>query len=102
MAGSKNIWERRTAIVTTCSFIRQGDTRDALAIAEILMYDKEDLIHKATGWMLRFAGDKEPKKLLQLLDKYAATMPRTMLRYSIEKLDEKKKDNYMAMKKNTG
>jgi 3-methyladenine DNA glycosylase AlkD len=102
MARSKNIWERRTAIVTTCSFIRQGDTTDALAIAEILMCDKEDLIHKATGWMLRFAGDKEPKKLLQLLDRYAATMPRTMLRYSIEKLDKKKKDHYMAMKKNAG
>ena len=99
MARSKNIWERRTAMVTTCTFIRQGDTSDAFAIAAILMHDKEDLVHKATGWMLRFAGDKESKKLLQLLDKHAATMPRTTLRYSIEKLDKKKKDYYMAMKK---
>ena len=99
MARSKNTWERRSAIVTTCTFIRQGDTTDAFAIAEILMKDKEDLVHKATGWMLRFAGDKDPKKLLQFLDKYAATMPRTMLRYSIEKLDRRKKDYYMGMKK---
>ena len=70
--------------------------------SEMMVKDKEDLIHKATGWMLRFAGDKEPKKLLQLLDRYAATMPRTMLRYSIEKLDRKKKDYYMAMKKKQG
>ncbi len=102
MARSKDIWKRRTAIVTTCTFIRQGDTSDAFAIAEILMHDKEDLIHKATGWMLRFAGDKEHKKLLQLLDKHAATMPRTMLRYSIEKFDKKKRDYYMAMKKKAG
>lgn len=99
MARSKNRWERRTAMVTTCTFSRQGDTGDAFAIAEILMHDKEDLVQKATGWMLRFAGDREPQKLFALLDKHAATMPRTTLRYSIEKLDKKKKDYYMAMKK---
>lgn len=99
MARSKNTWQRRTAMVTTCTFIRQGDTGDAFAIAEILIQDKEDLIHKATGWMLRFAGDKEPKKLLEFLDKHAATMPRTTLRYSIEKLDKRKKDHYMGLKK---
>lgn len=99
MARSKDLWERRTAMVTTCSFIRQGDTSDAFAIAEILIHDKEDLVHKATGWMLRFAGDKEPQKLLEFLDKHAATMPRTTLRYSIEKLDKKKKDHYMGLKK---
>ncbi|MEO5681169.1 MAG: DNA alkylation repair protein [Chitinophagaceae bacterium] len=98
LARSKNIWERRTAIVSTCYFIRQGDTTEAFKIAEMLMGDKEDLVHKATGWMLRFAGDKEPAKLLQLLDKYAATMPRTLLRYSIEKLDKKNKDHYMGLK----
>lgn len=99
MARSKNMWERRTAIVSTCYFIRQGDLTDTFAIAELLMNDKEDLVHKATGWMLRFAGDKDQKQLLRLLDKYAATMPRTLLRYSIEKFDKKKKEYYMGLKK---
>ena len=99
MAGSVSLWERRTAIVSTCYFIRQGDLNDTFKIAELLINDKEDLVHKATGWMLRFAGDKDQKKLLQLLDKYAATMPRTLLRYSIEKFDKKKKEYYMGLKK---
>ncbi|MEO7923085.1 MAG: DNA alkylation repair protein [Chitinophagaceae bacterium] len=99
LAKSKIIWERRTAILSTCYFIRQADTADTFKIAEMLVNDREDLIHKATGWMLRFAGDKEPKKLLTFLDKYAATMPRTLLRYAIEKLDKKKREYYMARKK---
>lgn len=99
LARSKNIWERRTAILSTCYFIRQGDIDDTFKIAEILLNDKEDLIHKATGWMLRFAGDKDPKKLLGFLDKFAATMPRTLLRYSIEKLSNKQREHYMNMKK---
>ena len=99
LAKSKNIWERRTAILSTCYFIRKADTTDTFTIAEILVNDKEDLIHKATGWMLRFAGDKEPKKLLAFLDKYAATMPRTLLRYAIEKLNKKQRESYLAMKK---
>lgn len=99
LAKSKNIWERRTAILSTCYFIRQGDLTDTFKIAEILVDDKEDLIHKATGWMLRFAGDKDPKMLLSFLDKYAATMPRTLLRYAIEKLSPKQKQHYMNMKK---
>lgn len=65
----------------------------------MLVDDKEDLVHKATGLMLRFAGDKNQKELLKFLDKYAATMPRTLLRYSIEKFDKKKKALYMNMKK---
>jgi 3-methyladenine DNA glycosylase AlkD len=96
---SKNIWERRTAILSTCYFIRQGDTTDTFKIAEILVNDKEDLIHKATGWMLRFAGTKEQKRLVSFLDKYAATMPRTLLRYSIEHFSKKEKVHYMSMKK---
>jgi len=99
LARSKNIWERRTAILSTCYFIRQADTTDTFKIAEILVNDKEDLIHKATGWMLRFAGDKAPKKLLAFLDKHAATMPRTLLRYSIEKFTPKLKAHYMGLKK---
>ncbi|MEP7256427.1 MAG: DNA alkylation repair protein [Ferruginibacter sp.] len=99
LARSKNLWERRTAILSTCYFLRKGEIADTFKIAEILVDDKEDLVHKATGWMLRFAGDKNQKELLKFLDKYAATMPRTLLRYSIEKFDKKKKEYYMGMKK---
>jgi 3-methyladenine DNA glycosylase AlkD len=98
LAKSKNIWERRSAILSTCYFIRQGELDDTFEIADMLVKDKEDLIHKATGWMLRFAGDKDKKRLLQFLDKHAATMPRTLLRYSIEKLDIKKRDYYLKLK----
>ena len=99
LARSKNIWERRTAILSTCYFIRQHDTVDTFKIAEMLVNDKEDLVHKATGWMLRFAGAKDRKKLISFLDKYAATMPRTLLRYSIEHFNKKEKEYYMMMKK---
>ena len=99
LASSKNIWERRTAILSTCYFIRQGDMTDTFKIAEILVDDKEDLIHKATGWMLRFAGAKDRKRLITFLDKYAATMPRTLLRYSIEHFNKKEKDYYMGIRK---
>ena len=98
LARSKNIWERRTAILSTCYFIRKGEVDDTFKIAELLVQDKEDLIHKATGWMLRFAGDKDNKRLLLFLDKHSAIMPRTLLRYSIEKLDKKLKQHYMDMK----
>lgn len=99
LAKSKNMWERRTAIVSTCCFIRKGQLDDTFAIAEILIHDKEDLVHKGTGWMLRFAGDKDKKRLMALLDKYAATMPRTLLRYAIEKFPLKEKEHYMKLKK---
>ena len=99
LARSKNIWERRTAILSTCYFIRQGDTSDTFKIAEILVDDKEDLIHKATGWMLRFAGAKDKKSLVVFLNKYAATMPRTLLRYSIEHFNKKEREYYLNMKK---
>ena len=98
LARSKNIWERRTAILSTCYFIRKGELTDTFKIAELLVNDKEDLIHKATGWMLRFAGDKDPKKLLGFLDKYGATMPRTLLRYAIEKLTKKQREHYLGLK----
>ena len=98
LAKSKNLWERRTAILSTCYFIRKGDIDDTYKIAEQLLKDKEDLVHKATGWMLRFAGDKDPKRLLLFLDKHASTMPRTLLRNCIEKLDAKKRTHYMQLK----
>ena len=98
LAKSKNIWERRTAILSTCYFIRKGDTTDTFKIAELLLKDKEDLIHKATGWMLRFAGDKQPATLLKFLDDHAAVMPRTLLRAAIEKLAPDKRAYYMNLK----
>ncbi len=99
LARSKSIWERRTAIVSTGQFIKKGDLADTFEIAEMLLKDDQDLIHKATGWMLRAAGDSDRKKLLSFLDKHAATMPRTLLRYSIEHLDQKQRARYMSMKK---
>ena len=99
LARSKNTWERRTAIVSTLYFIRKGDLIDAFKIAESLLKDDQDLIHKATGWALRFAGDKDRKKLLSFLETHAATMPRTALRYSIEKLDKKQREHYLGMKR---
>jgi 3-methyladenine DNA glycosylase AlkD len=99
LAKSKNLWERRTAILSTCYFIRQGEVDDTFAIAALLLKDKEGLIHKAAGWMLRFAGDKNPKKLLAFLDEHAAAMPRTMLRNAIEKFTAAKRAQYLAIKK---
>ena len=99
LARSKNMWERRSAIVSTTYFIRQGDVDDTFKIAEMLVTDKEDLVHKGTGWMLRFAGTKAPKKLVSFLDKYAATMPRTLLRYSIEHFSKKEREHYLGLKK---
>ena len=99
LARSRNMWERRTAIVGTGQLIRHGDIADTFKIAELLLKDDQDLIHKATGWMLRSAGGVDRKRLLAFLDKYAATMPRTLLRYSIEHLDKKQREHYLSMKK---
>ncbi|HEY5747934.1 MAG TPA: DNA alkylation repair protein [Chryseolinea sp.] len=99
LARSKNMWERRTAIVSTFFFIRQGDVDDTFKIAEILLRDKEDLVQKATGGWLRAAGGKAPKRLLDFLDKYASTMPRTTLRYATERLDKKRREYYLSMAK---
>jgi hypothetical protein len=98
LARSKNIWERRTAIVSTFYFIRKGEIDDTFKIAEMLLNDKADLIHKATGGWLREAGKKDRQRLLSFLDKYAPAMPRTMLRYAIEHLDKKQREHYMSMK----
>lgn len=98
LARSKNIWERRTAIVSTFYFIRQGEIDDTFKIAEILLNDQEDLIHKAAGGWIREAGKRDPKRLLAFLNAYAATMPRTMLRYAIEHLSRKQRDYYLSLK----
>jgi 3-methyladenine DNA glycosylase AlkD len=98
LARSKNVWERRTAIVSTYYFVRLGDVTDTFKIAEMLLNDDHDLIHKATGGWLREAGKKDSGKLLDFLDKYAATMQRTTLRYAIERLDKKQRDHYLSRK----
>ena len=99
LARSANIWERRTAIVATAYFIRQGDVADTFALAAVLLRDEQDLIHKATGGWLRAAGGADPQQLLAFLDAHAATMPRTMLRYAIEHLDKPQRDHYLSLKR---
>ncbi|MBX3063915.1 MAG: DNA alkylation repair protein [Anaerolineae bacterium] len=101
LAQSSNIWERRTAIVSTAYFLRQGDVSDTFKIAELLLDDDQDLIHKATGGWLRAAGDQDHAQLLTFLDRHAATMPRTMLRYAIEHLDKPQRDHYLSLRKST-
>jgi 3-methyladenine DNA glycosylase AlkD len=98
LACSLNLWERRTAIVSTDYFIRRGDVADTFTIAEMLLQDEQDLIHKAVGGWLRAAGKKDRQKLLGFLDQHAATMPRVMLRYAIEHLDTEQRDRYLGMK----
>ena len=94
LANSRNIWERRIAMVATYAFIRKGEYADTLRLAATLLEDKHDLIHKAMGWMLREVGKKDQKMLERFLNKYAAQMPRTALRYAIERFPEERKDNY--------
>ncbi|KAA0992396.1 DNA alkylation repair protein [Dyadobacter sp. UC 10] len=98
LALSENVWERRTAIVSTGYFIKQGDLGDTFRISELLLKDKHDLIHKATGWMLRSAGQVHRPQLLNFLDKYAAIMPRTLLRYSLEHFEQPLRSHYMGLK----
>lgn len=95
---SKNIWERRMSIIATSYFIRQGQFTDTLQLAELLLNDRHDLIHKAVGWMLREIGNRNIKVLTPFLDKHAIHMPRTMLRYSIEKFSPKMRAHYLKMK----
>jgi 3-methyladenine DNA glycosylase AlkD len=88
LARSKAIWERRISVIATLRFIRLGEFGDTLRIAERLLADKEDLIHKATGWMLREVGKRDQAVLANFLSQYSRVMPRTMLRYAIEHFPE--------------
>jgi 3-methyladenine DNA glycosylase AlkD len=98
LARSKNLWERRTAIVATAYFIRQGDVADTFKIAELLVHDDQDLIHKAVGGWLRAAGGVDPQRLLAFLDQHAPIMPRTALRYAIEHLTLAQRRYYLSLK----
>lgn len=95
-AKSKNLWKRRIAILSTFTFIKHEDYTDALALAKLLLGDFEDLIHKATGWMLREIGKKNVKVEEKFLTSYHKVMPRTMLRYAIEKFPLAKRQRYLA------
>jgi len=96
LAKSDNLWERRIAIVSTYAFIKNGKFGDTIKLSEILLKDKHDLMQKAVGWMLREMGKKDEKELLKFLNMHCKEMPRTMLRYSIERLDESKRKFYMG------
>ncbi|CAG8444912.1 5142_t:CDS:2 [Funneliformis mosseae] len=95
LVNSDRLWDRRIAIVSTLYFINQGQFEDTTKLSEILLNDEKDLIHKATGWMLREVGKKSKKNLVNFLDKYAVKMPRVMLRYSLEKFSDQEKKKYM-------
>ncbi len=98
LAKSKNLWERRIAILATLTFIKNRDPKDSLAIAKILLSDRHDLIHKAVGWMLREIGKRcNEKTLTDFLDKNVLKMPRTTLRYAIERLPEKNRLHYLHL-----
>ncbi len=97
-ARSKDLWEKRIAILSTQTFIRKHFFEDTLNISEILLNDKHDLIHKAVGWMLREVGKRDLETEEVFLKKYYKTIPRTMLRYAIEKFPEKKRKSYLESK----
>jgi 3-methyladenine DNA glycosylase AlkD len=96
LARSDSLWERRIAIVATYHFIRRNEFGETIKIAEILLHDKHDLIHKAVGWMLREVGKRSLPALEKFLARHHSAMPRTMLRYAIERMPEKKRKFYMA------
>jgi 3-methyladenine DNA glycosylase AlkD len=95
---SKSLWDRRIAIVSTWWFIRQKDTKDTFKLAQLLLKDEEDLIHKAAGWMLREAGKRNLPELKRFLNRHGQKMPRTMLRYAIEKFPETERQKYLGKK----
>ena len=95
LAGSDVLWERRIAIVSTLMLIRNGQYDDTLKLAEILLHSSHDLMRKAVGWMLREVGKKNESLLRIFLDRHCRVMPRTMLRYAIERLPQEVRLSYM-------
>jgi 3-methyladenine DNA glycosylase AlkD len=96
LAHSQSLWEQRIAIIATFYFIKRQQFDDTFAIARLLLTHKHDLIHKAVGWMLREVGKKDRSALEAFLNNHYQTMPRTMLRYAIEKFPEPLRQHYLA------
>ncbi len=95
LARSKDLWEKRISIISCFWFIKDKDFKDAIKISEMLLHDDHDLIHKAVGWVLREVGKKDKAVEEKFLKKYHKVMPRTMLRYSIEKFSKEEREFYM-------
>jgi len=95
LADSNHLWKQRVSVIATFYFIRNGIYEHSLKISEKLVYHKHDLIHKAVGWMLREVGNRSIKDEIPFLDKYAQTMPRTMLRYAIERFEPELREKYL-------
>lgn len=100
LSKSKDLWERRISIVATHYFIRQNLFKPTLQISKNLLKDEHDLIHKAVGWMLREVGKRDKSSLVQFLNQHVDSMPRTMLRYAIEKFSEKQRQEYLSRPRN--
>ncbi|HEU4913990.1 MAG TPA: DNA alkylation repair protein [Candidatus Saccharimonadales bacterium] len=98
LARSSLVWDRRIAIISTWQFIRHGELDQAFEIAEILLHDKHDLIHKAVGWMLRTAGDKDGARLRSFLAGHIRVIPRTALRYAIEHFDPRERQYFLKLR----
>lgn len=99
LAESRDLWQQRIAIITTLHFVRNNDFDDTLRIAEMLLDHPHDLIHKAVGWMLREVGKRDLDRELEFLDRHYRQMPRTMLRYAIEKLEPELRQQYLQGRK---
>ncbi|GJG89151.1 hypothetical protein tb265_43320 [Gemmatimonadetes bacterium T265] len=95
LAASPSVWERRIAVLATFHFVRRGEGADTLRLAARLLADRHPLIHKAVGWMLREVGKRDPGALARFLDAHAGAMPRTMLRYAVERLAPAERQRYM-------